>query len=432
MARARLTELGVSKLAPPASGRIEIFDSTLPSFGVRLTSSGTRSFFVMTRVRGTLRRVTLGSHPAIRLADARRLAREAMAMARLGNDPSASKRAARRPAERPVERVIQDYIARAQKARGRRAWREVERSLSRELAPWQGRPIESITRADVLELLDAIVDRGSPAMANLLLRHLKHFMGWCLERGLIEASPAAGIRAPAEMRSRDRVLTEPELAAVWAACGTLGWPFGPLVRLLILTGQRRNEVAWMRWRDVDLQQNVWTLPRELTKSDRAHVVPLSDPAKEIIAGLPRLAELVFPANREGSSHPVSGFSRAKARLDAEMLRLLRKHATGQGQEPTKVELKPWRLHDLRRTAASGMARLGAPPHVIGHALNHVPAASLGQLGAIYVRHDYGRETRQVLTAWASDVKRIAGAASAIGKNDLMSARRLLAVVGGRQ
>jgi Arm DNA-binding domain len=258
MAKARLTELGVAKLAPPATGRTEIFDSTLPGFGVRVTSSGVRSFFVMTRVRGTLKRVTLGKHPTLKLAQARTMAREAMAMARLGNDPGAAKRAARRPAERPVERVIEDYIARAQRARGRRSWREVERSLTRELAPWRGRPIESITRADVLELLDAIVDRGSPAMANLLLRHLKHFLGWCVERSLIEANPAAGIRAPAEMRSRDRVLTEAELAAAWVACDALGWPFGPLFQLLILTAQRRNEVAGMRWCDLDLQDRVWT------------------------------------------------------------------------------------------------------------------------------------------------------------------------------
>jgi len=368
-------------------------------------------------VRGTLKRVTLGQHPTLKLAEARTLAREAMAMARLGNDPGAAKRAARRPAERPVERVIEDYIARAQRARGRRSWREVERSLTRELAPWRGRPIESITRADVIELLDAIVDRGSPAMANLLLRHLKHFLGWRVERGLIEASPAAGIRAPAEMRSRDRVLTEAELAAAWAACEALGWPFGPLFQLLILTAQRRNEVAGMRWCDVDLQQRVWMLPRELTKSDRAHVVPLSDPTVQIIATLPRLGELVFPASRAGSANAVSGFSRAKARVDAEMLSLLRKHATEHGEDAEKVELKPWRLHDLRRTAASGMARLGAPPHVIGRVLNHAPAASLGQIGAVYVRHDYTHETRQLLAAWAVEVGRITNVAGALVPDD---------------
>jgi integrase len=399
MAKARLTELGLSKLAPPESGRIEIFDATLPGFGVRVTTNGTRSFFVMTRVRGALKRVTLASHPTLKLAQARTLAREAMAKARLGEDPSAAKRAARRPAERPVERVVADHIARAQRGRGRRSWREVERSLTRELAPWSGRPIENIARADVLELLDAIVDRGSPAMANLLLRHLKHLLGWCVERGLIEASPAAA-----------RVLTEPELAAAWAACEALGWPFGPLVRLLILTAQRRNEVAGMRWCDLPLEQRVWILPRELTKSNRAHVVPLSDSAIEIIAAPPRFGELVFPASRAGSANAVSGFSRAKCRLDAEALRLLRIYATKHGQEAARVELKPWRLHDLRRTAASGMARLRAAPHVIGHALNHAPGASLGQIGAIYVRYDYEREARQLLAAWACEVKRVTGEA----------------------
>jgi integrase len=424
MAKARLTELGVSKLAPPASGRTEIFDSTLPGFGIRVTSNGARSFFAMTRVRGVLKRVTLGSYPTLNLAQARTLAREAMAKARLGEDPSAAKRAARRPAERPVERIIADYIARAQKGRGRRSWREVERSLTRELAPWRGRPIESITRADILEPLDAIVDRGSPAMANLLLRHLKHYLGWCVERGLIEGSPAAGIHAPAEMRSRDRMLTEAELAAAWTACNALGWPFGPLFRPLILTGQRRSEVAGMRWCDLDLDRRVWTLPREMTKSDRAHVVPLSDPAIEIIAALPRLKASVFPASRASSVNAVSGFSRAKSRLDAEMLRLLRKDAAERGQDAAKVELKPWRLHDLRRTAASGMARLGAAPHVIGHALNHAPAASLGQIGAIYVRHDYESETRQVLAAWAREVKRVTGAAGGDWSTVSMGARQL--------
>ena len=235
-----------------------------------------------------------------------------------------------------------------------------------------------------------------------------------MERGLIEASPAAGIRAPAEMQSRDRVLTDPELAAAWKACDALGWPFGPLVRLLILTGQRRDEVARMRWCDLHLERRIWELPRELTKSDRAHVVPLSDAALEIIAALPRLGDLVFPARRASSTNAVSGFSRAKARLDSEMLVLLRQQATGAGKDAEKVELKPWRLHDLRRTAASGMARLGAPPHVIGHALNHAPAASLGQIGAIYVRHDYEPETRQALAAWAREVSRIASAADPPG------------------
>jgi integrase len=270
MAKARLTELGVSKLAPPANGRIEIFDTTLPGFGVRVTSNGTRSFFIMARVRGVLKRVTLGRHPTLKLVQARTLAREAMAMARLGEDPSAATRAARRPAERPVERVVADYITRAQKARGRRSWRKVERLLTRELAPCHGRPIENVTRADVLQLLDTVVDRGSPAMANQLLRHLKHFFGWCVERDLIQASPAAGIRPPAEIRSRDRVLMEAELAAAWRACDALGWPFEPLIRLLVLTGQRRREVAGMRWCDLDLERHVWTLPRELNKSDRAH------------------------------------------------------------------------------------------------------------------------------------------------------------------
>jgi integrase len=186
------------------------------------------------------------------------------------------------------------------------------------------------------------------------------------------------------------VLVQDELAAVWRACDALGWPFGPLVQLLIVTAQRRDEVARMAWPDLDLERRLWTLPRKLTKADRVHDVPLSGLALEIIEGLPRIGDgLAFPANRARSTRPVSGFSKAKARLD---------RLSG---------VAGWRLHDLRRTAASEMARLGHPPHVVAAILNHSPGSTQG-ITAIYNRHRYGDEKRIALAAWGRELERVLG------------------------
>jgi integrase len=391
MATTKLTELAVKLMRPPASGRAEVFDTLLPSFGLRITAGGVKSWVVMTRVHGKLKRITLGRYSdKLGVGEARDQARKVIADAQAGKAP-VSGRARRHAIDGDTVRdVLGQFIARDQRGRGRRSWREVERTLSRELAGWMDRPIATIGRADVLALLDDVVDRGSPIAANRLLAHLRRMLNWTVGRGILAASPAAGVEAPGEERTRDRVLTPAELAAVWHAAGDLGWPFGQIVRLLIVTAQRRDEVAHMAWPDLDLERRLWTLPRELTKADRVHEVPLSDLAIEIIGDLPRLGDgLLFPANRRRSTNPVSGFSKAKARLD----RL--SGVTG------------WRLHDLRRTAASEMARLGHPPHVVAAILNHSPGSTQG-ITAIYNRHRYGDEKRQALATWARELERIIG------------------------
>jgi integrase len=395
MSRTRLTELAVKKMRPPESGRAEHFDELLPSFGLRVTGNGAKSWFVMTRVHGKLKRITLGRHPALGLADARDRARKVIADAQKGETPLAGRALRRVIAARDgdkVSDVLAEYVARYQRGKGRRSWRQVEQTLTRELAAagWMDRPLASIARREVIELLDGITDRGADVMANRTLAYLRKMLAWSVERGIIATSPAAGVGAPGGEQTRDRVLTHPELAAVCRACDALGWPFGPLVQLLMVTAQRRDEVAHMAWPDLNLERRLWTLPRELTKADRAHEVPLSDMAIEIIGSAPKIGDgLVFPANRARSTNPVSGFSKAKARLD----RL--SGVTG------------WRLHDLRRTAASEMARLGHPPHVVAAILNHSPGSTQG-ITAIYNRHRYGDEKRIALAAWARELERVLG------------------------
>jgi integrase len=392
MATTKLTELAVKLMRAPGSGRIEYFDILLPSFGLRITAAGAKSWIVMARVHGKLKRVTLGRYPALGLAEARDQARKVIADAQDGRTP-VSGRARRHAIDGDtVRKVLAEYVARDQRGKGRRSWRQVEQTLGRELAAagWMDRPIATIARRDVIELLDRIVDRGADIMANRTLAYLRRMLAWTVERGILEASPAAGVRAPGEERARDRVLTHPELAAVWHGSEALGWPFGPIIRLLIVTAQRRDEVAHMAWPDLDLDRRLWILPRELTKADRVHEVPLSDAALEIIESLPRIGDgLAFPANRRRSANPVSGFSKAKSKLD----RL--SGVTG------------WRLHDLRRTAASEMARLGHPPHVVAAILNHSPGSTQG-ITAIYNRHRYGDEKRQALAAWGRELERMLG------------------------
>jgi len=267
---------------------------------------------------------------------------------------------------------------------------------------WASKSIDAITRHDVLNIIDAAVDRGAPMAANRTLALLKKLFGWCVSRGLITSSPTAGIQKPAAERSRDRVLADRELRAIWQACDRLTWPFGPFVRLVILTGQRRDEVASITRGELDLQNRLWAIPAERAKNGVAHGVLLSAPALAIIEAAPIIAGdrgLIFTTNGRTA---VSGFSKAKRRLDELALALLRKEASDRGDDPEIVTLPDRRLHDIRRTVATGMARLGINLPVIEKVLNHVSGSFAGIVG-VYQRHKFEDEKRKALEAWASFV-----------------------------
>jgi integrase len=389
MAAKLLTATTVARIRPDPERRIEIPDRQQPGLYLVVQPSGRRSYAVRTRVADKPVKITLGDADALDLAAARKLAGETVVRARRGEDPRRERAAAR---ANTVAAVVDEFVLRYAKPR-LKDWRGVEARLKRDLVRELGsRPIADLTRADLVRLLDQMGDRGVKQGRNRLLAHTHRFLGWAVERGLIEANPADGIKAPAKEVARDRVLDDDELAAVWRACGGMGFPFGLLFRLMIATAQREGEVAGLRWPDVDLDRAVWTLPREQTKADRTHAVPLSDLALEVLIPLPRLhdGELAFSTN---GVTPPSGWSRAKARLD----RL--SGVTG------------WRLHDLRRTAASTMARLGHPPHVVAAVLNHAPGSTQG-ITAVYNRHRYDDEKRAALDAWARHIRQVAERAAA--------------------
>ena len=266
------------------------------------------------------------------------------------------------------------------------------------MKPWRGRRLGDITRADVHNLLDAVVDRGSPVAANRVLAALRRMCNWAVERGIIALSPCDKLRPPTAEQSRDRVLIDGELKRLWAATEAIGWPFRDLVRLLLLTGQRRDEVGRMRWSEVDLDAALWTIPKERAKNGQAHPVPLSAPVLAILRTLPRvgggrgLTDYIFSTS---GKTPVSGFSNSKDALDKRM-----------GENSPA-----WVLHDLRRTCASGMARLGIALPTIEKVLNHV-SGSFGGIAGIYNRHDFAAEKRCALDAWAGFIEQLVGEPSA--------------------
>jgi integrase len=251
----------------------------------------------------------------------------------------------------------------------------------------------------VNELLDAKAGRrerarkgttgGSGIQANRTLTRLRTLFAWAAAQDLVGADPTAGVLLRGRERARDRVLDDDEIVRFWRGAERAGWPYGPIFRLLLLTAQRESEVAGMRWSELDLDKRVWTIPRERTKSDRAHTVHLSPLAAEILGTLPRLGDLVFPSR---SGKPIASFGKPKQRLDDAMAAQLRE-ASGDPE----AQVEPWILHDLRRTATTVLARLGIAPHVADKILNHSGGTIRG-VAATYNRFAYIDERKAALEA----------------------------------
>ena len=379
----------------PAGRRREVSDGGVPGLYLVIQPSGKQSWAYRYRFNGRPRKWTIGPCAAIDLKTARELAREALRRVSCGADPCTDKKAAKAAARIPVgldliETVTSRFVAQHAKRKLKPATAaEIERLLGREVvAPWRGRRLSQITRADIHDLLDGIVTRGSPVTANRTLAWLRRMSSWAIERGLIEASPCAGIRAPAAETSRDRVLSDDELKAVWRAADALETPYNAFVKLLILTGARRSEVAGMMWREIDFDAKLWTLPAARAKNATEYQIPLSDSAVQILRALPRIADsdLVFTLS---GRVPIRGFHNVKTRIDALM--------------PAGPS---WTLHDLRRTFASGCARLGIAVHVVEAALNH-RSGSIRGIAAVYNRYSYDTEKRAALEVWGRHVEGLA-------------------------
>jgi integrase len=355
-------------------------------------------------------RMTIGTTLTIpKVEEARALAREAMLQAQAGIHPVEQRREAEREAEIAGETIasaIARYLVRHAEPRMRPDYfKETKRTLERDVVPALGaRPVRDITRRDIRELVAAIVDRGSPSHACHVQRYLSAMLTWAVGEDLIPANPCIGLPAPAKKVERDRALDDDEIRLFWLACERIGWPFRDLFRLLLLTAARRDEVAEARWSEFDLDKGLWILPRTRSKNDKANLVHLSPPALAILASLPRIGDagFVFTTNGETS---ISGFSHGAARLRKAMLEVKREEliAAGRPEEAASASIGPFTLHDLRRSAATGMAELGIAPHVIDKMLNHVGAAVVG-VARIYNRAELLPERKAAAEAWAAHIE----------------------------
>jgi integrase len=252
---------------------------------------------------------------------------------------------------------------------------------------WRGRSIQDIRRRDIIDLVEQIAtDR--PYLANRTLGVLSKFFNWLCARDVLAVSPAAGVERPHQEQVRNRTLSDPELRALWLACEGDG-PFGQALRMLVLTGARRNEVSHMRWSEIDAERQAWILPSERSKNAREHVIPLSSQAWALLDAMPRFAgDYVFSADGRG---PIVGWAKAKTRISGK----------------AGIAEEGWRLHDTRRSVAAGMARLGVSVPVIEKALNHQSGVFRG-IVSTYQTHDYADEIRIALQRWADHVEQIVG------------------------
>ena len=370
----------------PGSNREEIPDPLLPGHYLVLQPSGARSFAVRYRLGGRPRKYTVGPYPAIDLKTARELAAKALRAVAEGRDPGQEKIAARATQPDTVEAVAKQFVElHCRRANRPRTIEGTQQLLDLHVLPrWGRRLLKDITRRDVLDLLDGLVAGGRPIAANRTLTAVRKLFNWAIERDILGASPCAGVKPPTPEQSRDRVLGDTELSSVWRAADQLGGPFGALVKLLILTGQRRDEVARMTWSEVDLEARLWTLPKERSKNGKPHDIALSDPAVAILEALPRIGD-TFVLTTDGKS-AASNYHVNKKRLDALL----------------PADMPSWWLHDARRTCASGMARLGINLPVIEKVLNH-SSGSFGGIVGVYQRHDFAGEKRRALECWGAHV-----------------------------
>lgn len=401
---ARLTDISI-KNAKPGAARREIPDGGCKGLYLVVQPSGKKSWAVRYRHDGRPRKLTLDGFPP--LATARKLATEAIENPE--RDPAAEKKDTKAAAKVDAEKhtfpkVVETYLrhyaegrATRKKAKPKpRTVAETKRTLDRlaDDSVWGKKLMREITKNDVIELLDGIVDRGAPIMANRTYMAILPLFAWAVRRDIIPASPVIWDKLAEQ--SRERALSADEVRLFWRATETLSHPFKPIFRLLLLTGQRRAEVADMTGAELDMENSLWTIPGERTKNRREHDVPLSDAAKAILKAVPSVKSergLVFTTN---GKTPPSGFSKAVAAVRKKM------------DELAGETLPAWSLHDLRRTCATMMNdELDIDPHVVEAVLNHVSGSRAGVAG-VYNRARYARQKAAALTAWADHVLSLTG------------------------
>lgn len=412
--------------AKAGAQRREVPDSDERGLYLVIQPSGSKSyaFRYTSPVSGRSAKLTLGAADAMTLKEARIEASEMRRRVRLGGDPAAERKLTKvKPDNDPLDlaKLIPTFL---------KAYSEDVRPSSLALAtyqfafnivgktdksgellrdeegraihdgPWRGRRVDTITFKDVTLVLNKIKERGANIEANRVHALLRRFFNWCVEKDLIDKSPIAGKKRPTKVEpTRERVLSADEVRWLWLATAE-PTPFHCILRVLLLTGQRRLEVSEMPNKELDLTGRTWTIPATRTKNKREHTVPLSQLVIYVIQSAPVIGrKLVFTLNGDA---PLNGWSKQKDRVVARMIELARNEASQAGEDPDGITLEHWTVHDLRRTCASGMASLRQPIHVVEAVLNHASGAVSG-IARVYNRFSYGDEKREALEAWSNYV-----------------------------
>lgn len=436
-----LTEGVVADLHCPAGQKDKLFfDQAQKGLGVRVTQSGGKVFIVQwtDAATGQKRREVLGAHGAITTAQAREAAKAKLGKIAMGLDPRAERlaraeadrklkeakkqareaaKAAMQEARFTLERLVTDWAAIGLAKRRPRYKAEAVRALRYAFPKDWTRPASALTKARIVAIQDTLTKEEKHASASRLAAYGRACFGWAVKRGRLAANPFQGLPTGAGAVARDRLLTDAEIGAIWRAACDMAEPAGPFIRLALLTLARREEVAGLRWSEISADLSVWTIPAQRMKRGQAHVVTLTDAAREALGAVTRIdgQDLVFAAESrkpmagavmagQSEKKPISGFSKIKARLDK------------------RSGVSGWVLHDFRRAGASSLARLGFSPIVADKLLAHQPSA-LSSVARVYQQHDFNAEKKAALEAWAAHVLRCAsGALEAANVADLSKHR----------
>jgi integrase len=388
-----------------------VWDNESKGFGVRIYPSGAASWVVVKRLgaggRGSkLVWHVVGSYSALTYKEAKKKARSKLNEISEGSDPSEKKRKDRiKGLEVYKSGKLEDVVSRyfQKNAKHGRYWKELRQRFDRQIIPTIGATtlVANITKHELRVLLDN-KEKETQSGARLTFAALSPFFKWCVSHEIIQSNPLASLLAPETQENRERVLTNDELIRIWEAADYTAYPWGPFYKLLLLTLQRRDEVAGMQWCELDHRSREWIIPGSRTKNGKEHLVHLSPMAWEIVDNLaknaPKMLEgrfaspFVFPAT---DATYITGYSKAKTALDETI------------KEIFGDELEPWRVHDLRRTGATGLAMLKVSPHVIERVLNHITGSATAKVSGIdaalvrvYQRFQYAKERKEALLKWS--------------------------------
>lgn len=391
----KLLEGAVARIKVPDGAKdILVFDDALPGFGIRKFASGKASYFVKYNVGSQQRKITLGAVVPGALADMRKEASKVLAQARLGQDVAGEKKKAQAKRSVTLGSLVEKYIQdRASELRPR-TLEGFALHLRKHWASLHGLAVDAITRRDIVSAMDQIGEVHGKVAADRAKATLSGFFAWALDRNYCEVNPVLGIRRRAAGASRNRVLTQAELADVWHCCEDTD--YGRIVKLLLLTGQRRNEIANLLWSEITFKARGIVLPAQRTKNGFLHTVAMSDQVVEVLQGAIQIhgRDFVFGEGASG----FQGWSKAKAALDAR----INKRRAARGEKP----MADWVLHDLRRSFVTEMnERKIAPPHIVEACVNHVSGHKASVAG-IYNHALYSEEKRAAFDAWGCYVAKM--------------------------